>query len=435
MEKGVYMTEKDINRHKICTEIAQNRISQTHAAHQLQISLKQMYRIYKNFKKQGVAGIVSKKKGKPSNHQLNPFIKCRVLELVTCEDYNGFGPTFMCERLHKSHGIRLSVETTRQLMIQSGVWKDKEKRRPVIHQQRKRRAHCGELIQVDGSPHAWFEDRRDPCVLIVFIDDATGRTFGQFFESETTAAYMITLRSYIINNGVPLAIYSDKYSVFRVNKPGCLRKECITQFGRALKELKIELICANSPQAKGRVERANQTLQDRLVKELRLAKINSIDDANKFLDVYWEEYNKKFEKLACNPKDYHRRSLSMEDLDKILCIKEKRKVSKNLEIQYKTVIYQIEAQWTSIQLIKAEVEIWEDFNKKIISINYKGKALQYREYGKQRSNGSIVDSKEIDRFFNIKYGKKKISHDHPWLKEGRAEVRKRRYLAATGGGQ
>ena len=247
VEKGILMTQKDIDRNQICIEINQKNISQTLAANKLGISSRQMRRIYKNFRTQGVQGIISKKRGKRSNHQLDPFIKSRILELVTCECYRGFGPTFMCETLKKYHLIDISIETTRQLMIQSEVWHGKKKKSPIIHQQRKPRARKGELIQVDGSPHAWFENRGDPCVLIVFIDDATGHTYGQFFEAETTAAYMTTLHKYIKKNRVPLAIYSDKYSVFRINQPGCLKKECITQFGRALKELEIELICANIP--------------------------------------------------------------------------------------------------------------------------------------------------------------------------------------------
>ena len=287
MDEGVYMTHKNIKRHQICLKIDEKHISQTKAAQELNVSLRQMQRIYKRFKSYGLNGLLSKKKGTKSNHQLDSLTKARVLELVTLELYSEFGPTYMCEKLKELHNIDISIETTRQLMIQAQVWSGKKKKSPIIHQQRKPRARRGELIQVDGSPHAWFEDRGDPCVLLVFIDDATGHTFGLFSEAETTIAYLITLYKYILENGVPLAIYSDKYSVFRVNQPNCLKKDCVTQFGRALKELGIKLICANSPQAKGRVERTNQTLQDRLVKELRLAQIRTIEEANNFLKTYW----------------------------------------------------------------------------------------------------------------------------------------------------
>lgn len=430
MEEGIYMTQKDRDRSQICLKIKERRISQTAAAQQLHISSRQMRRIYKNFKKKGIPGIISQKRVKPSNHQLDAFTKSRVLELITCENYIGFGPTFMCETLEKLHNINISREKTRQFMIQSGMWHNRRKKCPIVHQQRKPRARRGELLQVDGSPHAWFEDRGDPCVLLVFIDDATGHTYGQFSEAETTAAYMSTLNKYIKKNGIPLAIYSDKYSVFRVNRPGCLKKECITQLGRALKELDVELICANSPQAKGRVERANKTLQDRLVKALRLAKINMIEEANKFLETYWAEHNKRFERKAANPIDAHR-NLGEKDLGKILCFKERRKVSKNLEIQYRNTIYQIEK--TKRSLPMAEVEIWEDLEGRVISINHQGKSLMYSEYAKQISSGEIVDSKEINRVLKDKHARKPSRH-HPWLQEGRVEAKKRSLATYCQGG-
>ena len=247
------------------------------------------------------------------------------MELVACEAYFGFRPTFMTEKLEELHQIKISRETTRQIMIESGVWMAKNKKSPVIHQQRERRHCCGELVQIDGSPHAWFEDRGEPCTLLVYIDDATGRTYGKFAEAETTAAYMIATREYIKKYGRPLAFYSDKYSVFRINIPGSTRKESLTQFGRALKELEIKLIYANSPQAKGRVERANQTLQDRLVKELRLRNISTIEEGNRYLEEFFCKHNEKF---MMNPKkeiDLHQAALPDDALDKILCMKEYRK--------------------------------------------------------------------------------------------------------------
>jgi len=190
------MTETEEFRANICSEMIQQKISQAEAAVILGISLRQVKRLCAAFLKDGVAGLVSKKRGKASNHQLPPLIKARVLELVTCEKYQGFRPTFMCEKLKQLHRIEISVETTRQLMIQSGVWAIKTQKRPVIHQQRQRRACYGELVQVDGSPHDWFEGRGDSCVLIVYIDDATGRTNGKFFEAETTDAYMTVTTEY-----------------------------------------------------------------------------------------------------------------------------------------------------------------------------------------------------------------------------------------------
>ena len=193
--------------------------------------------------------------------------------------YPDFGPTLATEKL-AIEGVSLSVETVRQLLIGEGLWKAKSVRRPVIHQLRERRARLGELVQIDGSPHDWFEGRAPKCTLLVFVDDATSRLmYLQFVAAETTFNYFAGVRSYLTEFGKPLAFYSDKFGVFRVNIPNALSGTGLTQFGRALKELDIELICAHSPQAKGRVERANQTLQDRLTKELRLRDLSSLADS------------------------------------------------------------------------------------------------------------------------------------------------------------
>jgi len=329
----------------------------------------------------------------------------------------------MCEKLEQLHGIKVRPETTRQLMIESGVWEANQKKRPVIHQQRKRRARFGELVQIDGSPHAWFEDRGDPCVLIVFIDDATGQTYGKFCKSETTEIYMIVTWEYIMKYGRPLTLYSDKFSVFRINKPGCTKKECITQFARALQELEIELICANSPQAKGRVERANGTLQDRLVKELRLAGVSSIEEGNRFLEAYWEVHNMKFAVLPENKHDAHRKILPDQDLSKIFSIKQQRTVSKNLEVQYKNRIYQIITETPSKSLCKAQVTILEGRDGKVL-MEYKGRQVRFREYGKQEYKGKEVDSKDIDRFLT-EAKTRKLSDNHPWKREGKASYKRR----------
>lgn len=416
MEGGIYMTEQEKNRADLFSRISQKIISQTEAAKQLGLSVRHVQRLYAQYRKSGLRALVSRQRGRPSNHQLPVVLRARIRELVTCEKYNGFGPTFMCEKLEQLHGITVSKETTRQLMIQSGVWAGKKKKSPVIHQQRKRRARYGELMQIDGSPHAWFEDRGDPCVLIVYIDDATGQTFGKFFESETTAAYMITTEEYIKKYGRWEAAYSDKHGIFRVNKPGCDRRENLTQFGRALKDLEIELICANSPQAKGRVERANQTLQDRLVKELRLAGINDIEKANEFLSTFWDDYNARFSVLPEDPRDAHRPLLPGQNLKKILCTKEYRKVTKNLEISYKSAVYQIVMDRPYAGIRGATVTVVEGYQGEIC-IEYRGKYLNFRKHKEQEFTGEIVSSKEIDRFLSKTMTRKKVSLNHPWKKQ------------------
>jgi hypothetical protein len=429
--KEIHMTKKGISRANIFSDLAQKKITQVKAAKILDVSLRHLQRIYAEYKKRGVTSLASKQRGKASNHQLPRGLKVRVSELVTCELYAGFKPTFMCEKLEELHGIIISVETTRQIMIENGVWESKKQKRPVIHQQRESRDRFGELNQIDGSPHAWFEDRGDPCVLINFVDDATGRTYGLFHASETTEAYMITTKQYILKYGRPLAFYPDKYSVFRINKPGCVKKELITQFGRACKELDIKLICANSPQAKGKVERNNQTQQDRLVKELRLAGVSTIAEGNRFLEeYYWEKYNRKFAKPAKSKVDAHRKLLPEHDLEKILCYKSHRTISKNLELQYKNVIYQIKLEKPSWTLRGAKVTIIECLDGKIF-IEYRGKYLPFTIHSQQEFVGDEIPSKEINRFLR-ETRNRKVSYVHPWKQQGRAEFKMRQYKRMIG---
>lgn len=427
MNEGVFMTQKEINRTEVFLRIKNKQLKQIQAARELGLSVRQVQRLYREFKKEGIKSLTSKKRGMTSNHQLKSSIKYKVEELITCELYMGFGPTFMCEILEKRHQIKISKETARQLMILNGAWKEKTKKSPVIHQQRQRRARFGELIQIDGSPHLWFEDRGERCTLIVFIDDATGQIHCKFFKSETTHAYMETALEYFSKYGKPRAFYSDKHSIFRINMPNCKQKEQFTQFGRAIKELEIELICASSPQAKGRVERVNQTLQNRLVKELRIRKISTIEDANHFLkETYLEEFNKKFTVLPASEEDAHRKIEKDIDFSEILCEKYIRTVSKNLELHFENVVYQIKLQKPPNSLINAKVTVVKKLDGQIL-VKYRGQTLPVVEYFKQPHNGDIVDSKELVLF---QHEKKIVSEYHPWKQQARAEARKRAWKAA-----
>jgi hypothetical protein len=235
---------------------------------------------------------------------------------------------------------------------------------------------------------------------------------GLFRPTEDGVGYMTLLRQYIMSFGRPIALYVDKHSIFRINHPGCLKSDLTTQFGRACKELEIQLICANSPQAKGRVERANQTHQDRLVIVLRLAGINTIEEGNQFLPGYFEAHNTKFGVQAEDPYNAHRPTLPHHNLDRILCFKDTRKVSKNLEIQYNNVIYQIIAKDQSRTLCYAKVTILESLNGDI-AIEYEGKQLEFKEFFKQECSGKIINAKEIDRFLQEKKSTKP-SPNHPW---------------------
>lgn len=234
------------------------------------------------------------------------------------DSYADFGPTLAAEKLRERHGIHLAKETVRRIMIDAGFWVPRRQRPPRIHQPRNRRSCLGELVQIDGSDHAWFEDRAPACTLLVFVDDATGRLLQLLFvPTESTLAYFAATRAYLERHGKPQAFYSDKAGVFRVNAKDNAEGRGYTQFGRALYELNIDIVCANTSQAKGRVERMNGTLQDRLVKELRLHGINSMEAANRFAPIFMADFNARFGKTPRSEFDAHRPLRGDENLARI----------------------------------------------------------------------------------------------------------------------
>ena len=237
--------------------------------------------------------------------------------------------------LAEKHALTVSRETLRGWMLEAGLWRSRKQRRQ-FHQPRLRREALGELVQIDGSEHRWFEDRAEPCSLLVFIDDATGRLMQlRFVPSESAFAYFEALQGYLEAHGCPVAFYSDKHSVFRVARKEAKGGQGMTQFGRALAELNIEILCANSSQAKGRVERVNRTLQDRLVKDLRLAGISSIEAGNAFLPGFMARFNARFAVAPARPNDLHRPlNVAPDRLRRILCHRERRHVGQQLTLSY-----------------------------------------------------------------------------------------------------
>src|SRR6266545_1174709 len=255
----------------------------------------------------------------------------------------GIGPTLAGAKLAELHGIRLARETIRQWMMAAGLWKDRRQRMQPVHQPRHRRDCVGELIQIDGSQHWWFETRGPQCTLLVYIDDATSQLMHlQFVETESTFDYFEATRAYLEQYRKPIAFYSDKHAVFRVNKKDAVGGDGMTQFGRALHALNIDIICANSSQAKGRVERANGTLQDRLVKEMRLRGVDTVTAGNAFLPTFMADYNARFAKPPFDERDLHRPLAGDDDLDDAFAWKEDRTVSKNLTLQYDQVLFILE---------------------------------------------------------------------------------------------
>lgn len=262
----VSMSDKELKKFSVLQEVCDKRITQSKAAQLLQLSERQIRRLIQNYKTHGAVSLAHAHRGQPSNSKLSEEIRIQCLSIIS-EQLYGFGPTFAHEKLTDNHGIKISVETLRHWMIAANLWIPRSKRTKRPYQPRYNRDCFGELVQIDGSYHDWFEGRAAKYCLLVYIDDATSKLLHlRFCESETTFDYMLSTRAYIEQYGKPLAFYSDKHSVFRVNQKSTKDMK-ITQFGHILSELHIDIIFANSPQAKGRVERANRTLQDRLIKD------------------------------------------------------------------------------------------------------------------------------------------------------------------------
>lgn len=393
MGKFFRMTEKDIERNNLLLKAKEKSITQVKAAEILGVSERHFRRLLKTYKKEGPEGLLSKKRGMQNRLMKEETRQEIVNKLKTT--YRNCGPTFAWEKLVKQEHIQVSIETVRKIMIQEGLWECRKRKHLKVHQQRNRREREGELIQIDGSPHAWFEDRAAKCCLLGFIDDPTSKIKHlRFVESENTQNYFLSFKYYMEKHGKPMAFYTDRFSVFRINndKEG-YRKEGLTEIGRALKELGIELICANSPQAKGRIERLFQTLQDRLVKEMRLKGVSSIEEGNAYLEEFIKNHNEAFAIEASKPEDVHRKA-SQEELEQALCYKTTRKLTKNLELSYDTRILQIQTEETGYRLVGAQVTVIESLSGEL-GIKYDGKDLKYKELLVKDHQGHIKNKKEI----------------------------------------
>lgn len=395
-EELIAMNNKEILRLQVMEKLNTKMIKQKEVGKILGLSFRQVRRLLKNYRQYGSKGLVSKKRNMPSNNKICEEIKQNILA-ITKERYIDFGPTFLKEKILENHNYDISKETLRKWLIAEGIWIPKSYGKIRIHQMRERRSCFGELIQIDGSPHDWFEGRRNKCCLLVFIDDATSKIVHLCFEeSETTEGYFKAMLGYIKQYGLPVSLYSDKHSIFRVNMPET-KHEGETQFKRAMDNLGIEVIYANSAEAKGRVERANQTLQDRLVKELRLAGINDIETANKFLPEFLEKHNKKFAVEPKNKNDAHRQlNLSNEELNLIFSIQNTRTTSKNLELSYDNTVYQIQVVGQGYTLRYSKILVCKDLNGDV-SLIYKNKKLPYKCYKKQKHNGTTADAKILNK--------------------------------------
>jgi hypothetical protein len=341
----ISMSRKESNRLHIIHQALDKKITQEEAAELISLSNRQLRRMLKRVREEGDGGICHRSRGKASNRRIPKRVKDKALKLYR-DQYSDFGPTFASEKLLEVHKINLSDETLRLWLNQDNIPYKKRKSRP--HRQwRERKKHFGEMVQIDGSHHDWFEGRGPTCVFMGYIDDATGTVYGRFYKYEGTMPAMDSFTGYIRRYGIPQSVYLDKHATYKSRHQQTIEEELedqkpMSQFEKSLAVLEVKVIHANSPQAKGRVERLFGTLQDRLVKELRLAGVNTVEQANESLKRYLPAFNRKFRKKPAADANLHRPSLPLKELNRILCIKEEHIVRNDFTIVHDGKLYQIE---------------------------------------------------------------------------------------------
>ncbi len=395
-EGNLLMSASERERAHVVREVLGHRLGQREGAERLGIGVRQFKRLVRSWRQAGDLGLVSRQRGRPSHNRLAAEQRARIATLLR-ERYADFGPILAAEKLLEREGIRVSRETIRQLQVRLGLWKPKGRRARRVFQLRDRRPRFGELIQIDGSPHDWFEGRAPRCTLIVFIDDATSRlTALRFVPVESTRAYLETLRGHVLDHGCPLAFYSDRHGIFRVNAKDAQSGDGKTEFGRVAERLEITPIHALTPQAKGRVERANQTLQDRLVKEMRLEHISSMEAANDFLPSFIARWNERFAVPPREAASAHRPwSGTPEALDDALARRETRILSKSLTFSSAGTKYCVRTIGPGTALRGAKVMLYH-FVGGGLAVHYKDRVLPVTAYGRYPVPDPAEDEKTID---------------------------------------
>lgn len=405
------MSRKETNQINVFERLKNREIKQKEAGMILNLSTRQIGKKLKVFRRLGPKGLIHLLRGRPSNNQLDPKIKQKVIALIE-NRYPDFGPTFASEKLEENHSLIVNHETLRLMMIACGLWQ--ANRRKVKHRQWRERKDCfGELIQLDGSDHDWFEGRAPVCTLLAFIDDATGKLSHLEFAPETTLAVMSATKKYILKHGLPYEFYVDRGKVFKVN----LNNEeegKVTQYRRAIEELSGKMTYARSPQAKGRVERLFGTLQDRLVKELRLRDISTIEKANEFIESeYLTRHNKKYSVEPKSNTNLHR-EVRMYDLDGILCLKEARVLTSDFTLRHNNKWYQLEKKQKTLIFPKNEITVKTHLDG-MVHLSIRNTDLYFHEIDKPikertRSVKQIIERKPW-----------KPPVNHPWRTKNRFE--------------
>ena len=390
------MSSEERDRSRLIRETVEKKLRQQEAAERLGVSLRHFKRLVRTWKQSGDAGLVSGQRGQPSNRRLGAALVERI-EYLLRETYPDFGPTLAAEKLAERDGIVVSRETVRHIQVRLGLHRPKSRRAKKVFQSRLRRPRFGELVQIDGSPHEWLEGRGPRCTVIVFIDDATSRLLGlRFVPAESTSAYNETLRGCVLEHGRPLAFYSDRHGIFRIDAKDVESGDGKTEFGRVADRLDIELINANTPQAKGRVERSNQTLQDRMIKEMRLAGINSIAAANAFVPSFIAIWNEKFSvpprdaTSACRPW-----TKTADELDDDLARREERTLTKALTFSTGGTKYCVKTRGPGTALRSAKVTLYHYADGRM-GVHYKDRILTCTAYGTYEVPAPAEDEKTLD---------------------------------------
>lgn len=421
----ITMSAKELDKFHVIKKLIDKHITGTDAAKLLKLSIRQTKRLKAKVKQCGAKGLIHGNRGQQSNNRLDDIEREKIISLLH-KNYYDFGPTFATEKLLENHNIHHDSKTIRQIMIDKNLWKPKIKKSKQVHRSwRERRSSYGELEQFDGSYEYWFEDRGPKCCLLASIDDATGKiTAAKFDANEGVFPVFTFWQKYLENNGKPRAIYLDKFSTYNMNQP--LAKEnpdTLTQFQRAMSELHIEVIPANSPQAKGRVERLFGTLQDRLIKELRLANISNTEKANEFLNkIFIKKFNGRFSVIPKSKTDLHQKlnGKEMKQLNGILARHTTRTAQNDFTISYKNQWYQLTKNQPAT-ICKKDQIIVEERTDKTIHLRLRNKYLNYKllPARPQKALSKIpwvlaATSKETTNETNKK--SHKPSPNHPWRK-------------------
>ena len=420
------MSRKERDRMKVMAGVAEEEVTLIAASGLMGVTYRQSKRIWRRYQDEGEAGLVHRLRGKPSARRKPSALQEHVLSLCDEPRYEGFGPTLMAEQLLKAKLV-VDHETLRRWRIAKG--KHTVRRRKQQHRDwRERKACFGEMVQMDGSHHDWFEGRGTKCVLMVMVDDATNRMYCRFFEEETTRASYDVLEGWIRKYGKPVSLYVDRDSIYRCEGEPSIAEQLAgkvpqTQFGRAMEALGIKLILANSPQAKGRVERMNGTLQDRLVKEMRLAEVKDMEGANRFLaGKYLSGFNRKFSQEARQPLDAHRKNTHR--LQEVLSWEKERVVQGDWTVACEGKRYQLDRRHEELSLVRRKV-IVRTLRNKQEQLVYQGKQLRWRQLPADsvRKQKPVKKAKAAGKATRKK-AEKKPSANHPWRRDGVGAGRK-----------